>query len=247
MEKAICSDERLSKLDDILAIVYHDAITGSVAEKDLKGNQHKWLLKRNACNDHACIKNAYESRLEYLRSGISKNVASSNLAPQAQTHDPVKIVPSQPDAHPSSVEVSLRRFLQTFDRDKRTQYVAAFQDLNGDGTPEAIVYLMGNWCGSGGCTTLILTQEGSAWRIVTKITITRPPIRVLANISHGWHSIAIWVQGGGIQPGYEAELLFNGKTYPRNPSVPPARRLEEKLAGEVVIPTELKGVSLYDD
>ena len=42
-------------------------------------------------------------------------------------------------------------------------------------------------------------------------------------------------QGGGIQPGYEAELRFDGKTYPANPSVPPARPLKGKPEGEMLI------------
>lgn len=39
--------------------------------------------------------------------------------------------------------VSLKKFLQTLDDNKETRYVAAFKDLNGDGTPEAIVYMAG--------------------------------------------------------------------------------------------------------
>jgi hypothetical protein len=135
-----------------------------------------------------------------------------------------------------AMEESLKLFLQKFDDGKRTRYVAAFHDLNDDGMPEAIVYLVGNeWCGSGGCNTLILARDATSWKIVTNITITSPPIRILANKSNGWHSIGVWVQGGGIQPGYEAELRFDGQTYPRNPSTPPARRVEGEPAGETVI------------
>jgi hypothetical protein len=153
-----------------------------------------------------------------------------------------------PDSTSAAAEESLKRFLQTLDDNKATRYIAAFRDLNGDGIPEAIVYLMGNsWCGSGGCNTLILAREGSSWRIVTNIRITRRPIRVLTNESHGWRSLGVWVQGGGIQPGYEAELPFDGKSYPRNPSVPPARRLEGNPEGEVVIPSVQDGKPLYDD
>ncbi len=151
----------------------------------------------------------------------------------------------RPSAAPSAAEESLKRFLQSWDNDKRTRYVAAFRDLNGDGIPEAIVYLLGNWCGSGGCTTLILTRDAGSWRIVTRITIVQLPIRVLMNTSHGWRSIGVWVQGGGIQPGYEAELRFDGKSYPRNPSVPPARRLTGKAAGEVVIGSAQDATPLY--
>lgn len=153
---------------------------------------------------------------------------------------------AQPDSQSSLAGESLRQFLQTWDGDKTTRYVATFQDLNTDGISEAIVYLTGRkWCGSGGCNTLILTRDGSSWRVVTKITITRPPIRVLTSISNGWHNIGVWVQGGGITQGYEAKLIFNGKTYPRNPTVHPARRLKEKLTGEDVITSTKDALPLF--
>ena len=146
----------------------------------------------------------------------------------------------------SAPEESLKRFLQTLDDSKSTRYVAAFRDINDDGTAEAIVYLMGRkWCGSGGCNTLVLARDGTSWRTVATIAITKPPIRVLRDTSNGWHSIGVWVQGGGIQSGYEAELRFDGKTYPKNPSVPPARRLE-KSTGEIAIPSAKKGTPLHD-
>ena len=158
----------------------------------------------------------------------------------------------QPATPSSTSEDSLRGFLQDYvrgndsDVDKTTRYFHTFVDLNGDGKDEAIVYLTGReWCGSGGCFTLILTREGASWRFVSKITITRPPIRVLASSSHGWHSISVSVMGGGIQPGYEAELAFDGKSYPRNPSTPPARPLAGKVEGKVAIPASQGGTLLY--
>jgi hypothetical protein len=155
---------------------------------------------------------------------------------------------------PSSGQVeSLKKFLQNYvgnsDDDRTTEYSSAFVDLKDDGTQEIIVYLTGDgWCGSGGCTTLILAPKDSSYAVVTKITIVRPPIRILVTKLNGWHDIAVRVQGGGIINPYEAKLSFNGSTYPRNPSVSPARRLVEKVAGEEVIPitalTE-KGTPLY--
>ena len=104
----------------------------------------------------------------------------------------------------TSARKSLRVFLDTFDSHLKDRYDAVFVDLNGDGKAEAIVYLKSkDWCGSGGCTTLILARDGDSWKLLTKISITRPPIRVLAGKSSGWRSIGVWVQGGGIQPGYE--------------------------------------------
>lgn len=124
---------------------------------------------------------------------------------------------AQPPA-PSSNHPALTKFLQShykpsFDDARPSQY--AFVDLNGDGVKEAIVYLRGRtWCGTGGCPTLILARRGSSYRFVTKITITWPPIRVLTATSNGWHDIGAWVEGGGIRPGYEAELRFNGQDLP---------------------------------
>ena len=121
-------------------------------------------------------------------------------------------------------------------KDSEVRYARAFVDLNGDKKKEAIVYLVGQWwCGSGGCPTLILKRTGSSFGIVTSISITRPPIKVLSTRSNGWRDISVWVQGGGIQPGYAAKLQFDGKTYPSNPSTPPARRLENHVGGIEVI------------
>lgn len=159
---------------------------------------------------------------------------------------------AQPAVPSPPAEDSLKRFLQDYVRtaslhdDKTPRYIAAFVDLNGDGKNEAIVYLVGRWwCGSGGCPTLILASKGSSYSVVSDISITQLPIRVLTNTSNGWHNIGVRVQGGGIQPGYEAELRFNGKTYPENPSVPPARRLTAKAAGKIVINSSQNGIPLY--
>jgi len=155
-------------------------------------------------------------------------------------------------AQPSSSEQSLKTILQGYvraahsDDDKTTRYFDVFVDLNGDGRKEAIVYIVGHeWCGTGGCTMLVLGSEDSSFKVVTKVTISRPPIRVLSSTSHGWHNISVSVSGGGILDPYQAELRFNGRTYPGNPSVPPARRLNGKVPGEIVIPSMQGGTPLY--
>lgn len=159
----------------------------------------------------------------------------------------------QPAASAPIAKEFLETFLQNYVKtpyvpeDKTTRYFDAFVDLNDDGKEEVIVYLTGpQWCGSGGCTTLILVAEGSSYNVITKLTVAQRPIRVLAATSNGWHSLGVSVQGGGVRRRYEAILMFNGKTYPRNPTVPPAQRSTGKAEGKVVIPEELKELkSLY--
>ena len=155
-----------------------------------------------------------------------------------------KIEISEP---PLKMKKSLKIYLQSLDDDKSTRYIAAFRKLNSSGKLEAIVYLRGeNWCGSGGCNTLILDRINGAWRNVATITVTRLPIRILNNTSHGWRNIGVWVQGGGVQPGFEAELRFDGKTYPRNPTVLPYRQSRGPSEGEVAILANQPSMALYD-
>ena len=159
---------------------------------------------------------------------------------------------SRADAGRSTTAARLEVFLRSYVErqgglppDRTTRYAAAFVDLNGDGRKEAVVYLSGrDWCGSGGCPTLILTPHRNAFRLVTQVTITRQPIRLLKTASHGWRDIGVLVQGGGIQPGYEAALSFDGRSYPRNPSVPPARPVTQGDGAVLIGPAD-EGKPLY--
>jgi hypothetical protein len=129
-----------------------------------------------------------------------------------------------------------------FVRDHRlVRYAVGVADLNDDGKAEALVYPMdasdgveNEFCGSGGCDLYVLSLSRTGYRVVTAISITRPPIRVLPTKTHGRHDLAVFVAGGGIIRGYEARLRFNGRSYPENPTVPPATRLESPR-GKVVI------------
>jgi hypothetical protein len=190
-----------------------------------------------------------ERECVHVDTGVDKVKQLSALIAVSAFLIPVNLAHAQPS---SAAEQSLKKFLQDYLKDPRledektTLYFDAFVDLNGDGKKEAVVYLMGReWCGSGGCITLILARDRVSWKIVGHITITRPPIRVLSSTSHGWHDIGVWVQGGGILPGYEAAISFDGKTYPGNPSVPPARRLSGRVAGKTVITSVEGGTPLY--
>ena len=134
----------------------------------------------------------------------------------------------------------LGQFLRQYTEDSNfgpSQYMSAFVDLRDDGVEEVVVYLTGTkWCGSGGCTTLILAPKADTYRVITRITITRPPIRVLHTKTNGWHDLAVQVGGGGIVA-HEAGLSFYGTSYPKNPTVPPAKWLGRKANGKVVIPS----------
>ena len=167
---------------------------------------------------------------------------ASNVLAQSVQHPPA----NEPDPLRAFLQKYLGKPYPAFEQEGATRYSSAFVDLNDDGAKEVIVYLSGRgWCGSGGCVMLILSPEAGSYRVITKATVTRLPIRVLGTKSNGWHDLSVEVAGGGIQQGYPAELSFNGKTYPENPTVPPAHPLSEKVQGKTVISESTKDQSLY--
>ncbi|WP_342328111.1 hypothetical protein [Pedobacter sp. FW305-3-2-15-E-R2A2] len=86
-------------------------------------------------------------------------------------------------------------------------------DLNEDGKKEIFVGLTGPYfCGSGGCTFLLLDHEGQQ---ITKFTVTDYPVLVAGTNTKGWKDLIL--SSGG----KNHLMKFNGSTYPSNPTVQP--------------------------
>jgi hypothetical protein len=97
------------------------------------------------------------------------------------------------------------------ERDRKFQMEMV--DLNDDGKDEYFVRFMGPYfSGSGGGTILLLDRYAE---VITKFTVTRPPIYVTGDKSNGWRTLRL--SNGGVL----RELAFDGKSYPSNPSIAP--------------------------
>lgn len=67
VEKEICSDTSLGKLDDALAQNYKHMLAANIgdgARKDLRATQKEWLSVRNKCANTACVVDAYRKRVD---------------------------------------------------------------------------------------------------------------------------------------------------------------------------------------
>jgi putative lipoprotein len=129
--------------------------------------------------------------------------------------------------------------------DPDARYRLALADLNGDGRPEALVYILsGLFCGSGGCNLRIYAPAGASWRLVTDMSVTQLPIRILATSHRGWRDLGVGVSGGGSR-WREALLAFDGRRYPENPTIAPARRVPRGAAGRVVLTDADKALPLF--
>jgi hypothetical protein len=146
----------------------------------------------------------------------------------------------QPDfAKDERLSGFLRSYLgKSTDKTRTARYSATFVDLRDDGKYESIVYLTGSaWCGTGGCTMLILVPEGDTFKVITNIPAVSPPISVLRAKSNGWHDISL-VTG---RPLYDAVLSFNGKKYLNMRAL----RSSEKAQRRPVITESTQEVALY--
>jgi len=94
-------------------------------------------------------------------------------------------------------------------------------DLNDDGIRDAIVLITDpDYCGSGGCSMLIVRGTSKGFRLVSSSTISRSPIFVSTERRYGWRTLLVTVGGGGARYG-QVVMRFNGTRYPLNPSLQP--------------------------
>lgn len=69
IEKMICSDYKLNRLDDFLSHNYKIAMNSEMPDgvkQDIKKAQIEWLNKRDDCGDAQCLDNIYAKRIDYL-------------------------------------------------------------------------------------------------------------------------------------------------------------------------------------
>lgn len=72
VEHMICSSPDLSDMDDTMAFSYliASAESKSIDMQHLAQQQSAWLKERDQCQDEACVKNQYETRVEKLNAKV---------------------------------------------------------------------------------------------------------------------------------------------------------------------------------
>lgn len=129
--------------------------------------------------------------------------------------------------------------------DRAMRYSSAQVSLDGKSPEQVLVYITGQgWCGTGGCTALLLQPLGSSFQVIDKFTLARLPIRVLRSKTNGWYDLTMPVAGGGVTDEHTTLLRFDGQTYPSNPSMAP--KAPANLAGAgTEVPLSQQGSLVY--
>src|SRR5262252_9694857 len=78
VEKLVCADAEVSKLDEYVADAYEKA---RIADPEWKARQHQWLSTvRNRCADTTCMKEAYQRQLALLVAATRTAEAPASLS-----------------------------------------------------------------------------------------------------------------------------------------------------------------------
>ena len=146
----------------------------------------------------------------------------------------VQIIPADKQADPELERAILANYFGGAGGE--TRYFYNRIDLNGDNSPETIVYLVGKTaCESGGCTTLIFQSDrGSQYRLVSQMNQINQPIIVSENRSNRWKDLVTYVAGGGTMAGYRL-LRYDGQSYPSTPSTQPGLPNPTSVRGTAII------------
>ncbi len=153
------------------------------------------------------------------------------------------------DAHSGSLKAFLRSYLSLGGRipPDATTRITTYRVKTGEGkTEEDIVYVSGQgWCGSGGCMLLIVEPSAGSFKVLGKVTVVQLPVFLMPSMTHGYPDIGVSVRGIRVGSEYEAELSYDGISYPGNPSSPPSRPLKG-IKGKVIIANTKNSVALYE-
>ena len=109
---------------------------------------------------------------------------------------------------------------------QKARYLYNRIDLDADGADEVAVYLLGRYfCGSGGCSLLILREGEVGLELVNNLTTSRVPLVVRPEKTRGWHDLVRLSSGGGAAPAFH-RFTFDGKRYVAGESVPSTEAFE---------------------
>lgn len=96
VEKIICADDELSKLDDELVVTYRAAQqSDGKSTKAVQQAQRGWLKERNRCTDRGCLLGSYTYRLWQLASPDPAHSSATGMLPLAPSRGEKSSAPSR--------------------------------------------------------------------------------------------------------------------------------------------------------
>lgn len=145
-----------------------------------------------------------------------QSAPKQQLSANPLTPAPAKVI----DPNDFQLQKSVLEVLRDMGAPMHSNYDYRRVDLNEDGRRDALVLFKtpyGFWCGTHGCTMLVMEAHNDHFTLVNSIQPVRPPIYRTANTTNGWKDIIIRVSGRW-DKAKNVSAKYNGQQYPLDPS-----------------------------
>jgi uncharacterized protein len=139
VEKMICTDKQLSKLDEDLAVLYATQLKRDSGYEIVRQAQKQWLKVRNNCIDANCLRNIYSTRISSL---ISRTAHTISSRPSDATSEEVQ-KPICSALARLWADGAFRRYSIPFEQPNSDELIYKV-DINNDGRLDEIRALCGN-------------------------------------------------------------------------------------------------------
>ena len=128
--------------------------------------------------------------------------------------DSIRTQSAETEADPAIRDLILSYYGVPEDFLASTRYYYNYVDLNGDGTDEIFVDVMGPYTsGTGGDSALLLSRTGGTLRVLQALTLVNVPVIVSDATTDGWHDLILPYTGGGAKSAY-IRLTHASGAYP---------------------------------
>ena len=143
------------------------------------------------------------------------------------------------DPDDAMVVQAVRELLKDMKAPAFSQFEFSRHDLDNDGRRDALVLLKnpyGYWCGTNGCTVLVLKAHNNGFTLVNAVQPVRPPLYVSDTETQGWKDLIVRISGRMHQETRNVALHYDGRQYDDNPTVLPATSEAEKIPSTTIFP-----------
>jgi uncharacterized protein len=85
VEKTICNNEKISQLDEELAVIFKEAVKREA--QTIKEQQRNWIKVRNSCKGENCVHEAYKNRISELNEFVRSFDKEMNYVARAKQEE----------------------------------------------------------------------------------------------------------------------------------------------------------------
>lgn len=205
VEKMICADAELSKLDDELNVAYKAALQDEKQADAIKQAQKQWMKERINCSDVNCVKRAYKNRLKVVEENVSLKITETYSLVMSKDEDLCKHMLEEfnddlmqhvsdgdnfHERHEEFTSIPWKKARYSYEYNGRVEYTdveGALFDLNNDGISDYVVHDISMLSGMRADEIFMLDaneEKNSSDLVFKKINSSKNKIRIAGSTGY---------------------------------------------------------------